>query len=242
MEHRVQKETLTKEETLFLKKNEKREMNNMKAESRSNGPFQTPLSTEAKNRIFTTRNRLFLQWELFDDFFTNKQPHSSKHNSSSNRHNNNSSSRYNSNNNRFEQLCDQYCFSQRVDLTVEPQLLAHRGRWRQCRKEAEAAPFALVVATRAAHGGCCPGHVSTPFSPTRTEEGQDWGGGSREEQHGDGPGASSSPAGALQSLRRAWRYAAQRRTVEQIEEFVPMVQILDAPVPREGASFPAVLE
>ena len=34
----------------------------------------------------------------------------------------------------------------------------------------------------------------------------------------------------------------QRHTVEQIEEFVPMVQILDVHVPREGASFPAVLE
>ena len=34
----------------------------------------------------------------------------------------------------------------------------------------------------------------------------------------------------------------QRHTVEQIEEFVPIVQILDIHVPREGASLTAVLE
>ena len=34
----------------------------------------------------------------------------------------------------------------------------------------------------------------------------------------------------------------QRHTVEQMEDFVPMVQILEIHVPRESASFPAVLE
>ena len=34
----------------------------------------------------------------------------------------------------------------------------------------------------------------------------------------------------------------QRHTVEQIVDFVPVVQILDAPVPQMGASTPAVLE
>ena len=34
----------------------------------------------------------------------------------------------------------------------------------------------------------------------------------------------------------------QRHTVEQIVDFVPVVVILDAPVPQMGASTPAVLE
>ena len=41
---------------------------------------------------------------------------------------------------------------------------------------AKAAPSALVVATRAADGGCSPGHVSAPQRPTGTEDGQDRGG------------------------------------------------------------------
>ena len=51
---------------------------------------------------------------------------------------------------------------------------------------------------------------------------------------GERPAPLSEVAGAQERV--------QRHTVEQIEEVVPMVQILDVHVPREGASFPGVLE
>ena len=80
------------------------------------------------------------------------------------------------------------------------------------------------------------------------------GGGSRVEQHGDGPDQAASsvyytfdddaagvrPVPLSEVAGPEERF--QRHTVEQIVGFVPMVQILDAPVPQMGASIPAVLE
>ena len=63
----------------------------------------------------------------------------------------------------------------------------HVAAWRsRSRMAAKAAPSALVVATRAADGGCSPGHVSAPQRPTGTEDGQDRGG-ARDELHGHAP-------------------------------------------------------
>ena len=71
-----------------------------------------------------------------------------------------------------------------------------------------AAQRPLVVATRAAVDRCVPGHVYPPLIPTGTEEGQGRGGGERVELHGQGPENSSSPAGALQHVRRRARREA----------------------------------
>ena len=64
-----------------------------------------------------------------------------------------------------------------------------------------------MVATRAAVDRPGPGHVVAPLL-TRTEEGQGQGGGERVELHGQGPEDSSSPAGALQLVRRRARRRA----------------------------------
>ena len=60
---------------------------------------------------------------------------------------------------------------------------------------AEVAPSALVVATQAADGGLCLGHVSMPLSHLGTEEGQDWGRG-RE----GSPGSSAAGAGECDTV------------------------------------------
>ena len=75
----------------------------------------------------------------------------------------------------------------------------------------KAATTALVVATRAAADRCGPGHVVTSLRPTGTEEGQGRGGGERVAPHGQGPEDSSSPAGALQLVRRRARREAACR-------------------------------
>ena len=49
-------------------------------------------------------------------------------------------------------------------------------------------------------------HHSAPRGPKKARTGEE--DHEKNRQHGDGPGAPSSPAGALQSLRRAWQYAA----------------------------------
>ena len=68
------------------------------------------------------------------------------------------------------------------DLFVLPVrwTLAGGLRPREVPLAAEAAPSALVVATRAADGRCGPGHVYPPLSPTGTEDGQGQGGGGGE--------------------------------------------------------------
>ena len=71
----------------------------------------------------------------------------------------------------------------------------------------QAATTALMVATLAAVDRCGPGHVVAPLL-TKTEEGQGRGGGERYEVHGQVPDDSSSPAGALQSVRRRARRRA----------------------------------
>ena len=72
----------------------------------------------------------------------------------------------------------------------------------------QAATTAFMVATRAAVDRCGPGNVVVPLL-TRTEEGWDRGGGERVALHGQGPEDSSSPASALQPVRRrALRRAA----------------------------------
>ena len=76
---------------------------------------------------------------------------------------------------------------------------------------AKAAPSALVVATRAADGGCSPGHVPAPQCPTGTEDGQDRGG-AREEPHGYAPeDALPRPAPLLEVLPQERVQRADRR-------------------------------
>ena len=120
---------------------------------------------------------------------------------------------------------------------------------------AKAAPSALVVATRAADGGCSPGHVSAPQRPTGTEDGQDRGG-ARDEQHGyapeDAPPPPPQAAGAQHfaldaeeddgEVPAAGRPAAllevlpqervQQRTAEQIVDPEPLVPLLHDVVPQ----------
>ena len=74
--------------------------------------------------------------------------------------------------------------------------------------------------------------------PHETDEGQDPGGGSRGELHGDGMGASSSPAGALQHVRRACRCAARGTAARAVSARGAGrgLQILDALVLQVGAS------
>ena len=114
---------------------------------------------------------------------------------------------------------------------------------------AKAAPSALVVATRAADGGCSPGHVSAPQRPTGTEDGQDRGG-ARDELHGHAPEDAHPHAAGTQYFAmdvddvpaaggsRPDRLFAvsgpqervHRRTVQQTVDY-PSLPILDDPVP-----------
>ena len=94
---------------------------------------------------------------------------------------------------------------------------------------AKAAPSALVVATRAADGGCSPGHVPAPQCPTVTEDGQDRGR-ARKELHGYAPkDAPPHPAPLLEVLPQE---RVQQRTVEQIVDPVPLVPLLHDVVPQ----------
>ena len=117
---------------------------------------------------------------------------------------------------------------------------------------AKAAPSALVVATRAADGGCSPGHVPAPQRATGTGDGQD-GGGARDELHGYAPEdappqaagaqhfamdageddgeapAAGRPAPLLEVLPQE---RVQQRTAEQIVDPVPVVPLLHDVVPQ----------
>ena len=97
---------------------------------------------------------------------------------------------------------------------------------------AKAAPSALVVATRAADGGCSPGHVPAPQCPTGTEDGRVRGGGAREELHGYAPeDALPQAAGALYFAVEP-QERVQRRTVEQIVDPVLEVPMFHMVVPQ----------
>ena len=117
---------------------------------------------------------------------------------------------------------------------------------------AKAAPSALVVATRAADGGCSPGHVPGPQCPTGTEDGQDRGGSARRttrlrsrrcspqaasaqhfamdagEDDGEAP-AAGRPAPLLEVLPQE---RVQQRTAEQIVDPVPVVPLLHDVAPQ----------
>ena len=109
---------------------------------------------------------------------TQKQQHN--HNNHNNYNNNNHN--HNNHNNLKASIPKRCPFFVR-SLFDGPQRAAH-GWW--SRLAAEAAPSALVVATRAADGRCGPGHVYPPLSPTGTEDGQgQWG--ARVEVHGRAP-------------------------------------------------------
>ena len=122
------------------------------------------------------------------------------------------------------------CWPWRLMASVPVQRRRQRSWWRH-----EQQTVAAVLAT-----------FQHRLSPTGTEEGQDQGGESREEVHGDDPDASSSPTRALQPVQRALRYAARglsrsrrpRRVRHSGSEmdFLLVVQILDARVPQVGAS------
>ena len=116
---------------------------------------------------------------------------------------------------------------------------------------AKAAPSALVVATRAADGGCTPGHVPAPQCPTGTEDGQDKGESARRttrlrsvrcsppggwcpalcdgRRGGRWGGTSRRPAPLLEVLPQE---QVQQRTVEQIVDPVPLVPLLCEVVPQ----------
>ena len=117
---------------------------------------------------------------------------------------------------------------------------------------AKAAPSALVVATRAADGGCSPGHVSAPQRPAETEDGHDRRGSARRTtrlrsgrcsspeaagaQHfamdardndGEAPAAGRPPLLEVLPQERV-----QQRTADQIVDPVPLVPLLHDVVPQ----------
>ena len=109
-----------------------------------------------------------------------------------------------------------------------------------------------MVATRAAVDRCGPGHVTTPLSPTGTEEGQGRGGGFRVELCGEDPEASPPQAAGtvyypldVDDVPAAGgsrpdrllvvsgpQERVQRRTVEQIDDAVPVVPLLHTFLPQ----------